>query len=139
MSRDYSSYRPYGGVSVEDWALSTITMKRGLELTAHAHGVVTYGEAARFAPSLDWSNYPRWQAKRTQMSWLLEEVLHDSQAADEPPLTVLVVSEETWLPSTGFWDAYRRLYDPGLDPHTDRPALGRQLRDNCWKYWLKRG
>ena len=139
MPRDRSSYRPYGGAPLEDWILSVVTMMKGLALAAHAHQVVTYREAAQFAPLLDWTNYPRWQAKRTQMSWLLEEVLEECRAADAPPVTVLVVSEENWLPSTGFWDAYHRLFVPGVSAVTDRPALARQLRENCWKYWLKRG
>lgn len=138
MPRDRSSYRPYGGAPLEDWILSVVTMKKGLEETAHAHQVVTYREAPRYAPLLDWAHYPQYQAKRTQIGRLLDEVSQDCAAANEPPVTVLVVSEETWLPSLGFWDAYGRLYVPGT-PETDRPVLARQLRENCWKYWLRRG
>lgn len=128
-------------VDVCDWREAVTTMRFGLIERARRHSVLTYRDAPRLAISLDWSNYPDYSVKRNQLSYLLDDVMAAASAADEPPLTVLVVSEVEWLPSDGFFISYQRFFRPDLtlDEVRRRGAslVFRAIQD-CWKYWLRR-
>lgn len=141
MANQRQSFTPPKGVTQPEWDTACTTMRFGLTQRARAHGVVTYREAPKLAPNLDWSNYPDWAIKRVQLSNLLDDVMRLTSDADEPPLTVLVVSEVDWLPSEGFFISYQHFYSP-TTPLEDIKQRGAELAHrstrDCWKYWLKR-
>jgi hypothetical protein len=141
MTNHRESFVAPKGVHQSDWQEALTTMRFGLVERARRHSVLIYRDAPRLAISLDWSNYPDYAVKRNQLSYLLDDVMAASSAANEPPLTALVVSEVEWLPSDGFFISYQKFYSPGTsleDIKKQRSAVAFRATQNCWKYWLKR-
>lgn len=139
MANHRQAFAPPAGVSQPGWTAACTTMHFGLIERARRSGLVSYREGATFAPNLDWTNYPEWSVKRNQMSYLLDDVMVMCHQRNEPPLTVLVVSEVEWLPSEGFYIAYQRLFKPNstLESLKSLESTHRAMRD-CWRYWLNR-
>jgi hypothetical protein len=139
MANHRQAFAPPTGISEPDWIAAYTTMHFGLGEAARRHSLVTYREAARLAPSLEWTNYPDWSHMRNQMSYILDDVMVICHQNNEPPMTVLVVREGDWMPSEGFYISYQRLFRPNssLESLKTFESTHRAMRD-CWKYWLKR-